>query len=82
MPVIVYLYKVLNMVRAVVIPDHQEVSIHVPENYIGKRIEVLLYAEDELTDGNLLQKSNANLRGSLHLTNEEHKNFQQYLKSH
>lgn len=36
------------MVRTVITPQQQNISITVPENYIGKQIEVLLYAVDEL----------------------------------
>ena len=35
------------MVRATVIPDNQNVTIHIPKEYAGRQIEVLLYATDE-----------------------------------
>jgi len=36
------------MIRTLITPDKQDVSIHIPESYIGKQIEILLYAVDEL----------------------------------
>ena len=36
------------MLRTIVTPDNQNVSIHVPQEYVGKQIEVLLYATDEI----------------------------------
>ena len=68
------------MVRATVTPTNQDISIHVPENYVGRALEVLLYPIDELTEPQPPKKSVASLRGSLNLTDEEHKDFQQYLK--
>lgn len=35
------------MVRTVIIPDSETVSISVPENYIGKVLEVIAFAKDE-----------------------------------
>ncbi len=68
------------MVRATVTPLDQDVSIHVPENYVGRKLEVLLYPVDELTESQPAKKSVAGLRGSLKLTDEEYKDLQQYLK--
>ena len=36
------------MLRTIVVPDNQNVSIHIPSEYIGRQIEVLLYATDEV----------------------------------
>lgn len=35
------------MVRTFVTPKQQNISITVPQDYVGKKIEVLLYAVDE-----------------------------------
>ncbi|MCO4294301.1 hypothetical protein NF867_15675 [Solitalea sp. MAHUQ-68] len=35
------------MIRTIVTPDNQEVSIHVPKNYIGKKIEIIAFVVDE-----------------------------------
>ena len=35
------------MIRTVVTPDKQDISIHLPENYIGKRVEVIAFTTDE-----------------------------------
>lgn len=31
------------MVRTVITPDNRDLSIHIPEDYVGRQIEVLLY---------------------------------------
>ena len=36
------------MIRAIVTLKNQEVSIHIPENYAGRKMEVLLYPVNEL----------------------------------
>ena len=70
------------MIRTVIIPDTEDISIHLPGRYIGKKIEILLYAEDELTEEKSVKKiiDNSALRGALHLTEEQSKDFQQHAK--
>ncbi len=36
------------MVRTIVTPSKREVSIQMPKNYIGKKVEVLYYMLDEI----------------------------------
>ena len=52
------MYKFNQMVRKLIIPSQTNVSIEVPKNYIGKEIEVLLYAVEEL-EKNETTKMNA-----------------------
>lgn len=35
------------MIRTVLTPDNQNVSIHLPKNYVGKKIEVIAFAIEE-----------------------------------
>ena len=37
------------MVHAILIPEENKISIDIPENYIGKRIEVIAFEENEGT---------------------------------
>jgi len=68
------------MVRVVVTPKEQDVSIHLPENYIGRRIEVLLCPVDEINEEKDAKRTMADFRGTLNLTDEEYKDLQQYVK--
>lgn len=36
------------MIRTIITPENQDISIHIPENYLGKQIEILLFALDEV----------------------------------
>lgn len=38
------------MVRTIVTPEQQNISILVPQDYVGKKIEVLLYALEEIDE--------------------------------
>lgn len=71
------------MIRTTLIPDTADISIHLPNNYVGRKIEVLLYAVDELSEaGTTIKKiDNSGLRGSLNLSENEYKDFQQYAKN-
>ncbi len=68
------------MIRTTLVPEQQDISIHIPHNYIGKKIEVLLFASDELTENEPTKKAfnNAALRGKLHLTDEQYNDFQKH----
>lgn len=68
------------MVRTVIIPENQDILIHIPENYIGKQIEVLLYAVDELNTQKVSEtKKPSDFRGKLKLTDEQYQDFQSHL---
>ncbi|HEY8784339.1 MAG TPA: hypothetical protein VIM16_22110 [Mucilaginibacter sp.] len=69
------------MIRTSITPEKQDVSIHIPKNYIGKQIEVLLYAVDELNEPENLKKTKpSDFRGALKLTDEQYEDFQSHLK--
>ena len=67
------------MIRKTITPDKQTVSIDVPEAYVGKQIEVLIYATDELHEQKPAVKNKGKLRGSLKLTDDQYKDFQQFV---
>jgi hypothetical protein len=69
------------MIRTVITPENQDVSIHIPENYIGKKIEVLLYSIEELSEQESPKKRKpSDFRGSLKLSDEQYIDFQAHLK--
>ncbi len=44
------------MIRTIITPEKQDISIHLPEDYIGKQVEVLLYTTDELKEQRPVEK--------------------------
>ena len=40
------------MIKTVTIPQKNSYNLAIPNNYIGKKIEILVYALDELADQN------------------------------
>ena len=38
------------MIRTIVTPKKQELSIQIPSNYVGKRVEVIAFTIDEAID--------------------------------
>lgn len=38
------------MIKTVAIPQNDNYNIAIPSNYIGKKIEILIYALDEVTE--------------------------------
>ncbi len=69
------------MIRTILTPDNQDVSIHIPEKYVGKQIEVMIYAVDELNNGEKTADKRKNFRGSLNLTAGQYQDFQDHLKN-
>jgi hypothetical protein len=38
------------MVKTIITPEHDNYNLAIPANYIGKKIEILFYALDELAE--------------------------------
>lgn len=38
------------MIKTIVTPQNNKLSLSIPDSYVGKEIEVLLYPTDELTE--------------------------------
>jgi hypothetical protein len=69
------------MIRATITPENQDLSIHIPESYVGRKVEVLLYAVDELTIEEFSQKKkSSDFRGKLNLSDDQYTDFQNHLK--
>jgi hypothetical protein len=69
------------MIRTVVTPQNNNINLPIPVSYIGKKIEVLLYTFDEVTDESLELPSRnvADFKGFL--TNDEADKYNQYLQN-
>jgi hypothetical protein len=67
------------MVKTVITPQNNTVVIAVPNGYIGKEIEVLLFSKDELTE-EVKGKTSNSVRFKGLLTTEEGERFEEYLK--
>ena len=68
------------MVRSIITPENQDISIHIPEDYIGKQIEILMYRVDELNTPELTEKKKpSDFRGTLKLTDEQYQDFQNHI---
>lgn len=68
------------MVRTLVTPQQQSISIQVPQNYVGRQIEVLLYAVDELIEEDKKAVSGNAARFKGIFTKEEGEKFNDYIK--
>lgn len=73
------------MIKTVVIPQNNQLQITIPNSYIGKEIEVFLYAKEELEkeiekveDKPVKVNNAARFRGIL--TSEEADQLQEYVK--
>ncbi|MGZ3778082.1 MAG: hypothetical protein ACXVIY_05655 [Mucilaginibacter sp.] len=70
------------MIRTIITPENQDISIHIPENYVGKQIEVLMYDMDEVNAGETAHKKKpSEFRGKLNLTDEQYKDIQSHVKN-
>ncbi len=67
------------MIRTIITPQEQNISIKVPQNYVGKQIEVLLYAVDELTEEEKTIKPNNASKYKGIFSKEEGEKFNQYI---
>ena len=67
------------MIKTVVTPQNNNLQLSIPNSYIGKEIEVLLYSKEELSGTNNTNIKNAARFKGL-LTGEEADKFHTYLK--
>jgi len=50
----IYLTKNDEMIRTVVTPENQNISISLPENYVGKQVEVIAFTIEEVTNNDTI----------------------------
>lgn len=65
------------MVRTIITPSQKNILIEVPQNYVGKQIEVLLYAVDELEKKESIENNASAYRGIF--SKEEGIKFNEYI---
>ena len=69
------------MIKTSITPENQDVYIHIPENYIGKQLEVILYPVDELSKTEItVLKKPSDFRGALKLTDKQYNDFQKHIE--
>ena len=69
------------MIRTSITPEETDIHLSVPQKYVGRKIEVLIYPVDELTDEpekKSKKKKPSDFKGTL--SKEEGLKFHEYLK--
>ena len=66
------------MTKTIITPENNKVLLSVPEEYVGKKLEVLMYAIEELSENKNSQKTMAAYKGIL--TKEEAEQLQESVK--
>ncbi len=45
------------MIRTIIIPHKDSISVAIPKDYVGKQLEVIVFSKDEgLTENNVIKK--------------------------
>ncbi len=70
------------MISTVITPDTEDISIHLPPDYVGYEIEVRVYKRAKLVKDRPVKKTlrDAGLWGALNLTEERYNELQQHAK--
>ncbi len=63
------------MIRTTIIPKQTNLEITIPQDYVGKQLEVFLYSIDEISNTEQPTETNNKLRGKLKLTEQQYKDF-------
>ena len=69
------------MVKTSITPEQTDIHLSIPQNYVGRKLEVLLYPVDELTtefEERQPKKKPSDFAGTL--SKEEGEKFHEYLK--
>ncbi len=67
------------MIRTIVTPQNNNIHLTIPNNYIGKEIEVFLYAKEELVEQKQTKVNTASHFKGL-LNNDEADKYHTYLQ--
>lgn len=67
-----------EMTKTVITPKNNSILLPVPEEYVGKELEVLMYAVEELSENKLHVKTMESYKGIL--TTEEAEQLQRYVR--
>ena len=51
------------MIKTTITPLKSDYLLNIPSNYIGKELEIFIYAKDEITVENNVKKSMADFKG-------------------
>jgi hypothetical protein len=66
------------MIRTTITPVDTSITLSVPENYIGKKVEVLIFDTEEVQNNEKSSIKPSSLRGGL--SKETAKKMQQYIQ--
>ncbi len=67
------------MIRTSITPQQTDILISIPKNYVGKKIEIIYYSVDELTEETTVKHGTmARFKGIL--SSEEANQLQEYVK--
>ncbi len=53
------------MIKTILTPTHTDVYVSIPQDYVGKKVEVLVYAVDELVEKQPAKSTMAKYQGLL-----------------
>lgn len=68
------------MTRTTITPTNKSIIVEIPDDYVGKQVEVLVYALDEVK-GTEKKMKIADFAGALKLSKEQYQDFQQHLQN-
>ena len=66
------------MIKTTITPIKSDYLLNIPSNYIGKELEIFIYAKDEITVENNVKKSISSKYKGI-LTKEEADNYQLHI---
>lgn len=66
------------MVRKHLIPESSNLVVSIPQEYIGKNVEVIIFAEEDMHDDKPVKRGLSKYKGAL--TKEQAANFQEFSK--
>ncbi len=71
------------MIRTHLVPETNNVTVTIPDNYIGKKVEVIVFADKDMQSNGQSQPSPGNskkFKGALKLSDKQYEDIQQHLK--
>lgn len=71
------------MIRTHLIPETNNVTVAIPDNYVGKKVEIIVFTDEDMQQEKASPNTPGNIKrfnGALKLSDGQYKDIQQYLK--
>lgn len=69
------------MLKTIITPQNTHVQLAIPEEYVGKQLEILVFKSEEVESNKSKHNSPGQWKGKLKLTENQHQDFHHHINT-